>query len=76
MTEIEWMKEFGNNLRYILRDYNMTQKELADEIGLSETAVSYYIRGQRMPTIKTLINIGYALECEVEELITFDKKII
>lgn len=72
ITELELMKEFGDNLKDIMDDYQMTQKELADITGISVSAISRYIHGQRMPTLKTLINIVNALECDVDELVNFD----
>ena len=35
MSEIEWMDIFGDNLRDILKDYNMSQIELADAAGIA-----------------------------------------
>lgn len=72
MTETEIMKEFGDNLRDILSEYQMSQAELAEEAGLSKATISYYIHGQRMPTVRALINLVYVLECDPEDLIDFD----
>lgn len=75
MTEIEWMNIFGDNLKDILNEYNMTQKELAEASNLNEATISRYIKKQRMPTMKAIINIAYALDCDVGELIDFDESI-
>ena len=75
MSELEWMKMFGNNLKKLLKETGLTQRELADETGLSESTISSYINGQRMPSIKALINIGYALDCYEDDLISFLDKI-
>ena len=57
MTELEWMKVFGDNLRDILKEYGMTQKDLAEEAGLTEAAISYYIHGQKIPSMKLKVLI-------------------
>lgn len=75
MTEVEWMNIFGDNLKDILNEYNMTQKELAEASNLNEATISRYIKKQRMPTMKAIINIAYALDCDVGELIDFDESI-
>lgn len=69
MTELELLQSFGQNLKDML-DYTwMTQKELAEEAGLSEACVSYYLNGKCLPTVKNLINIADALNCELSDLI-------
>lgn len=76
MTEIEFMRRFGNNLRDVLEDCWMTQKELSEETGISESTISRYVRGEMMPTFKNIVNIKYALNCEWDELVDFDGRII
>ena len=75
MTEIEWMDIFGDNLRDILKDFNMTQIELADAAGIAEGAVSSYINKKRMPSLRNAINISIALDLTLDELFYFDDKV-
>ena len=72
MSEVQFMRQFGINLRFLLADSLMTQKELAEDTGISESTISRYIRGEIMPTIKNAASIVYSLGCEWEELITTD----
>ena len=76
MTEPQFMMRFGNNLRDALEYCWMTQKELAEETGISESTISRYVRGEMMPTFKNVVNIKYALDCEWDELIDFDERVI
>lgn len=76
MTELEWMKVFGGNLRDILKEYGMTQKDLAEEAGLTEAAISYYIHGQKIPSMKAIVNIANALDLTTDELINLDERIV
>lgn len=75
MSEIEWLDIFADNLVSLLEDANMTQRELADAAGLSESNISRYIRKQQMPNIRTIINMSYALDCSIDELIDFGERI-
>ena len=71
MTELEWLDIFGDNLQDILKDQNISQRELAYKTGLSEASISNYIKKRRVPSLKALINISYALNFDVSDLIDF-----
>ena len=75
MTELEWIEIFGNNLADMLKDANMTQKELADAAGISESMVSDYVHKRRAPRLRSIINIAYVLNCSVDELMDFEEMI-
>mgnify|MGYP003506772607 CR=1 FL=1 len=71
MSETEWIDIFGDNLADMLDEANMTQRELADAAGLAESSVSRYVHKEMAPSFKAIINIAYALDCDVNELIDF-----
>lgn len=75
MTEAEWLDIFSKNLIEIMRDVGITQRELADETGLSEASISCYIRKIKMPGVRALVNIAYALDCSLNELMDFGDRI-
>lgn len=75
MTELEWLDIFGDNLVDLLKDANMTQRELADAAGLSESTVSCYIHKQKIPGLKAIINIADALDLYIDDLICFGDRI-
>lgn len=75
MTEIEWLTQFGENLKSMLREANMTQKELAEDAELPESCISNYVQGKSIPTVKSIINICYSLACDTDELIDFGERI-
>lgn len=75
MSEIEWLDIFGDNLNDMLQEARMTQRELADESGLSEATVSGYIHKKKIPGLKAIINMAYALNCPTDELIDFGDRI-
>ena len=75
MTGLEWINISGDNLADMLREANMTQKELADAAGISESMVSDYIHKRRAPRLRAIINIAHALDCSVDDLIDFEEMI-
>ena len=66
MSELEWMKIFGDNLRDMLIENDMSQNELARAIGVSQATVNRYIKGQIMPSTKVLVNICHVLDADDE----------
>ena len=76
MTEIEWINIFGDNLITMLQERRMTQRDLSDMTGLSEATISKYVNKQQAPSLKAIINISWALNVDVTELIDFGERII
>lgn len=75
MSETEWLECFSTKLIELLKDARMTQRELADAIGMSESAISNYCRGRQIPTVRAIVNISYELDCDIQDLIDFDERI-
>lgn len=75
MKECDWLDIFAHNLVELLRSNHMTQRELADFIGVSEATISHYIYQKRMPTVKALVNMSVAFNCSVDDLIYFGDRI-
>lgn len=71
MSELEWLEIFGDNLAETLKYANMSQRELADAARLSEATISNYINKRKIPSLKAIINISYALDCDINDLIEF-----
>lgn len=76
MTELEWMDIFGDNLRDILKEYGMTQRQLAEETGLNEATISSYINKRKIPSMRAIVNIANALDISTDELINLDDRIV
>lgn len=72
MSEKDFLDCFVENLLELMKDNQMTQKELAKFSGLSEGTISRYINKERMPTLKAAVNMSIALCCELTELVYFD----
>ena len=75
MTETQWMQCFSRKLRELMEYTNMTQLDLAIESGLSTAVISRYINCITMPKASALVNLAYAFNCSVDELVDFGSKI-
>lgn len=59
----------------LLLEKEMTQRELAQIAGITESAVSHYISGDRVPRGVTLMKIANALGTTTDDLLIADKKV-
>lgn len=71
MTKQEWMEQFAKNLREKIKRSGFTREELAFRMNMSEPNISAYINKRRTPSVKSVINLAYALDCGIDELIDF-----
>ena len=62
---------FALRLAELLKRRRMTQKDLADEAGITASAVSRYVNGSREPHLSALIAICEALGTTPNELLGF-----
>ncbi len=67
-------KELGKRIQEVLQKNNMTQKELAKRVCLTEAGVSRYISGEREPNPETLANIATALHTTSDFLLGIEKE--
>jgi transcriptional regulator with XRE-family HTH domain len=59
----------GSRISELLKQQNMTQRELAEEIGVREVSVSRYVRGERIPKSTVLQKIAKTLHTTADYLI-------
>lgn len=59
----------SDNLRRALKARNMTQAELARQIGIDQANVSTYCTGAHTPGIDMLVRIADALHVSLDELV-------
>ena len=52
---------FNTRLLKLIQEKNLTQKELANKAGVTEAAMSHYIKGDRFPRASVLARIADAL---------------
>jgi transcriptional regulator with XRE-family HTH domain len=62
-------KKLGDRISELLKKRNVSQKELATQIGVTEAAMSRYIAGTREPKPDVLANIATALHTTSDYLL-------
>lgn len=67
-TEQKCKYEFGRRLKRLMFIKGVTQMELADMTGISQTLLSGYITGRVSPTFPKVDKICRALDCSMDEL--------
>lgn len=63
------MKTLGGRISELLDKRGMTQKELADLIGVTEATISRYVSDDRMPKSQILSNMATALKTTSDYLL-------
>lgn len=75
MTQGSWKNIFGDNLASILEEKGMSQNQLAKDSGISTGMISDYINKFAAPSVFAVINMAYALDIEIDELVDFGDQI-
>ena len=65
-------KEFSKQLRRIMKERNVSQRELADMIGINPVNISRYATGERYPDLAQIVEIATALKVSLNELFGVD----
>lgn len=63
------MERVGRKISELRRERNMTQMELADQMGISFQAVSNWERGNSMPDISKLPELAGLFGVSIDELL-------
>lgn len=67
LTELECRKKFGKKLSKLLYRKGITQKELAEMIGIKPAQLNRYILGMNTPGFYIVSKIAKALDCSIDE---------
>lgn len=60
---------FADNMRVLREQKNLSKSELAQLVGVSHAAISYFESGQKMPNAVTAAKIAKKLDTTVEKLV-------
>ena len=69
ISEVEFICIFADNLSDIMDEVGISQRQLAKKAHITEAALSRYLNMQRMPNMRTFMNLCYALQCEYSDLL-------
>ncbi len=68
------MVEFGERLRKLRKERNLTQRGLASLIGVKNSVISFYEVGDRTPSLEVLIKLSKALHISTDVLLGLEKR--
>jgi len=63
------MVEFGQRLRRLRKEKNMTQKQLAERVGLKNSVISFYETGERLPSPEVIKKLAATLQVSSDYLL-------
>lgn len=64
---------FANRLAELLKKQGITQKELAERVGVTEATMSRYMHSERIPKSEIIANIATALHVTSDYLLGTEK---
>lgn len=70
--ELAWRKKFGDKIKRMIHIRNMTQVQVAYEMGISDVVLSRYITGTCSPDPYRVQQIARILDCDVGCLFDVD----
>lgn len=67
LTDEQEKNEFKHNLLSIMSRKHVTQEELSELVGTSQTMISHYVSGRYMPSALMLRKMAKALKCSMDD---------
>ena len=61
-------------IKEMLDQKGITQKELSEKTGITEPAISHYVKGDRVPRGANLVKIAKALGTTADDLLSGDRE--
>lgn len=63
---------FGDNLKRLRQEHNLTQEELAEKVGISKSSVSYYEHSKKVPAPSLLAQFSEIFNVSMDILMDVD----
>lgn len=67
-TTSETLKSLGKKVQKLRQEQNLTQAELAHQLGISRVYMGYIEQGRESPSLKLLMKISRKFKMRVEDL--------
>lgn len=67
---------FPEKLKYLRTSMRLTKKDFAKKIGVSQSSVNYWEKGQRIPSIEAATKIADFFDITIESLLAQSKKFL
>ncbi len=63
------LNQIQSRLAEVIKHSDMTQKAIADAIGVSQQVISSYVKGKKMPALDTLANLCILLDVDTNYIL-------
>ena len=67
--ELRIAAEFGQRVKQLRTEADLTQEELAEKVGMHPTFISNLERGYRVPSLPTVLRVADGLDRSATEII-------
>lgn len=68
------MVEFGTRLRELRKERNLTQKQLAQQVMVQNSIISFYENGDRLPSPEMIVKLSAVFHVSADYLMGIEKK--
>lgn len=68
------VNQTGNRIRYLRKQMGLTQKQLAERVGVTMSVISYYELRERCPSPDILKKLAYVFHVSADYLLGIDDK--
>ncbi len=68
------IKDLPQKLKKLRLTYNLSQKDVAKQLGISPSVVSSYETGERTPSTDILLSLSYLYKCSTDYLLGKEKE--
>ena len=66
----------GSRLKKLRLEQGLTQKQLGDMVNVTKVSICCYEKGERVPSLDTLIDLANALKVDLNTLVGFDNYVV
>lgn len=67
------MEQIRNALIEALKQSNIKQEDLAKKIGVSQSMISHYVSGRKMPALDTLSRLCTVLDLDANDILCVER---
>lgn len=67
---------FPEKLKFLRTSKNLTQKDFATKIGVSQSSINYWEKGQRIPSIEAAARIANYFSVTIDSLLDKENRLI
>ena len=67
------IQEIQEKLKQAIKQSGLTQKVIGEKIGVKQSCIAHYIKGDRVPTLDTFANLCIILDVDPSEILGVTK---